>query len=107
VSQLLEFAQQRVIWEGTFGMLAKEISWSGSPKALSSAVWKAELQLLAAGVIVQRIDRYGPTRGAGIRICLAPAGDTRPVPEIECSGRSTLRNDLPHVVLPGTIEPER
>ena len=107
VAKMLEFATQRVVWEGTFTDLGKEIGWSGSPKALSAAVWKAELQLLGFGVIVQRIDRYGPTRAAGIRVCLAPAADTRRAPEIKRSERSTLRDDLPRAILPGEIEPER
>ena len=95
--QLLEFARREIDWTGTFTQLKKELSWPGTPKSLSASVWKDELVIMALGVIIERADRVGPTRAAGIRIRH----------QIERSERSNAPRALPPVVLPGEIEVER
>jgi hypothetical protein len=77
--------------------LKDKLGWPGTPKALSAAIWRDELVIMALGVIIERVDRIGPTRAAGIRIRH----------QIERSERSNAPRALPPSVLPGEIEPER
>ena len=95
--QLAEFAQRVTDWTGSFTQLKEQLGWPGTPKGLSSAIWKDELVIMALGVIIERVDRVGETRAAGIRIRH----------QIERSERSNAPRALPPVVLPGEIEVER
>ena len=95
--RLLEFAQEVRIWEGTMTQLKERLGWPGTPKALSAAIWKDELTIMALGVIIERGERLGETRAPGIRIRH----------QMQRSERSNVPRALPPVVLPGKIDPER
>ena len=91
--RLLEFAQRETVWVGTFTQLKEQIGWPGTPKALSAAIWKDELTIMALGVIIERVERLGETRAPGIRIRH----------QMQRSERSNVPRALPPVVLPGKI----
>jgi len=111
--RLLEFAQQETDWTGTMTQLKELIGWPGTPKGLSSAIWRDELVIMALGVIIERVDRLGETRAPGIRIRHQIERSGRsdvPARDNEASNapeRSDVPRALPPVILPGKIDPER